>query len=144
MLSLWLNHLALCATQQLSRSEISQLIIPGDRGSRFEFIGAASAKALLASYIHLFQQGLEYPLPVFPKTSYTWASHAKDPEVAMRKALTAWNGGNYRNAPRGECEDEFIRLALHNNTDNPLADATFQQYARQIYFPAIENGGDGD
>jgi exodeoxyribonuclease V gamma subunit len=144
LLSLWLNHLALCATQQLSHSEISQLIIPGDRGTHFAFIGAASAKALLANYIHVFQQGLEYQLPVFPNTSYAWASYENDPEVAMSKALTVWNGGDYRNAQRGECEDEFIRLALHNNTGNPLDDAMFQQYARQIYIPALENGGDGD
>ena len=144
LLSLWLNHLALCATQQLSRGEISQLIVPENKGIRFEYLEAADAKALLLNYIHMFQRGLDYPLPVFPNTSYTWASHADDAEIAMSKALAIWNGGNYRDAPRGECEDEFIRLALHNNTSNPLADTLFQQYARRIYSPAIEHGGNGD
>jgi exodeoxyribonuclease V gamma subunit len=143
LLSLWLNHLALCATRQLSCNEISQLIIPGSGGVRFEYLEAASAKTLLANYIRLFQQGLRYPLPVFPNTSYTWASQA-DPDVAMSKALGVWHGGNYRNAVRGEREDEFIRLALHNNTANPIADELFQQYAREIYCPAIEHGGKGD
>jgi len=143
LLSLWLNHLALCATQQLSRNEISQLIIPGASGARFEYLEAGNAKALLANYIYLFQQGLGYPLPVFPNTSYTWASHA-DPEIAMSKALAVWTGGSYRHAVRGECEDEFIRLALHNNNANPLADVMFQQCARQIYSPAIEHGSNGD
>jgi exodeoxyribonuclease V gamma subunit len=143
LLSLWLNHLALCATQQLARNEISQLLIPTAKGERFEYLEADSAKALLANYVRLFQQGLDYPLPVFPNTSYAWASHA-DPEVAMNKALAVWNGGSYRNAPRGEREDEFIRLALHRNTPNPLADTMFQEYARQIYSPAIEHGGGSD
>ncbi len=142
LLSLWLNHLALCASRQLSRNEISQLIIPGSRGVRFEYLEEASARALLANYIHLFQQGLHCPLPVFPNTSYAWASQA-DPEVAMSKALGVWHGGNYRNAVRGEREDEFIRLALHNNTANPVTDALFQQYAREIYSPAIEHGANG-
>ena len=143
LLSLWLNHLALCATRQLASNEISQLIIPAGKGKYFEYLVADSARALLANYVRLFQQGLDYPLPVFPNTSYAWASHA-DPEVAMNKALAAWNGGSYRNAPRGEREDEFIRLALHNNVPNPLSETLFQQYARQIYSPAIEFGGDHD
>ncbi|MGB5328936.1 MAG: exodeoxyribonuclease V subunit gamma [Gammaproteobacteria bacterium] len=143
LLSLWLNHLALCATQQLTGNEISQLIIPAGKGKRFEFLDADSARALLANYIRLFQQGMDYPLPVFPNTSYAWASHA-DPEVAMNKALAAWKGGNFRNSPRGEREDEFIRLALHNCAPNPLAETMFQECARQIYAPAIEHGGDND
>ena len=143
LLSLWLKHLALCATRQLSRNEVSQLIISQAGGVRFEYLDAASAKTLLANYIRLFQQGLGYPLPVFPNTSYTWAAHADKPEVAMSKARGVWHGGNYRNAVRGECEDEFIRLALHNNTPDPLADELFQQYAEEIYCPAIEYGGKG-
>jgi exodeoxyribonuclease V gamma subunit len=143
LLSLWLNHLALCATQQLTGNEISQLIIPTGKGKRFEYLDADRARTLLANYVQLFHQGLDYPLPVFPDTSYAWASHA-DPEVAMNKALAAWNGGNFRNAPRGEREDEFIRLALHNNTPDPLADRLFQRCARQIYSPAIEYGGGSD
>jgi exonuclease V gamma subunit len=143
LLSLWLSHLALCATQQLTGNEISQLIIPAGKGKRFEFLDADSARALLANYIRLFQQGMDYPLPVFPNTSYAWASYA-DPEVAMNKALAAWNGGNFRNSPRGEREDEFIRLALHNCAPNPLAETMFQECARQIYSPAIEHGGDSD
>jgi len=139
LLSLWLNHLALCASQQLARDETSHLIIPTAKGPYFEHLEADNAKALLANYVRLYQQGLDYPLPVFPNTSYAWASYA-DPEVAMSKALAVWNGGNYRNALRGEREDEFIKLALHNHTPDPLAEMLFQEYARQIYSPAIEHG----
>ena len=138
LLSLWLNHLALCATRQLSRNEISQLIIPGSGGVRFGYLEEASAKTLLANYIRLFQQGLRYPLPVFPNTSYTWASQA-DPEVAMSKALGIWYGGNYRNAVRGEREDEFIRLALHNNTANPVADAAIPAIRTRNLLPRQSN-----
>jgi exonuclease V gamma subunit len=128
----------------LSPNEVSQLIIPQAGGVRFEYLDAPSAKTLLANYIRLFQQGLGYPLPVFPNTSYSWAAHADKPEVAMGKARGVWHGGNYRNAARGECEDEFIRLALHNNRSDPLADELFQQYAQEIYCPAIEYGSKDD
>jgi exodeoxyribonuclease V gamma subunit len=139
LMSLWLDHLALSATNQIAPHECSQLLIPTTRGLRFEYLDASSAKTILANYITLFQQGLEHPLPVFPDTSYAFASHT-DPVVAMSKALTCWNGGKYRNAPPGEREDEFIRLALHQNTSKPLEDPLFQDCARQIYLPAITHG----
>jgi exodeoxyribonuclease V gamma subunit len=139
LMSLWLDHLALSATNQIARHECSQLLIPTTRGLRFEYLEAPRAKQILANYIALFQQGLEHPLPVFPDTSYAFASQA-DPETAMSKALACWNGGQYRNAPPGECEDEFIRLALYQNTTRPLEDPLFQDCARQIYLPAIKHG----
>ncbi len=139
LMSLWLDHLALSATDQIARHECSQLLIPNTKGLRFEYLEAGMAKQILSTYITLFQQGLEYPLPVFPDTSYAYASQA-DPEAAMSKALACWNGGQYRNAPPGECEDEFIRLALHQNTTRPLEDPLFQDCARQIYLPAIQHG----
>ncbi|MBT8436790.1 MAG: exodeoxyribonuclease V subunit gamma [Gammaproteobacteria bacterium] len=139
LMSLWLDHLALSASNQIARHECSQLLIPGTRGLRFEYLEAGMAKQNLATYVALFQQGLEYPLPVFPDTSYAYASQA-DPETAMSKALACWNGGQYRNAPAGECEDEFIQLALHQNTARPLEDPLFQHCARQIYLPAIQHG----
>ncbi len=139
LISLWINHLALCATGQLEQQECSQLLIPAVKGLRFDYLEVPRAKLLLATYIELFRQGFDYPLPVFPDTSYAWASQA-DPVAAMNKALIAWNGNNYKNARAGECEDEFIRLALHNNTAEPLNDPLFQDCARQIYLPAIEHG----
>ena len=139
LMSLWLDHLALSATNQIARHECSQLLISTTRGIRFEYLEAPRAKQILANYIALFQQGLEHPLPVFPDTSYAFASQA-DPETAMSKALACWNGGQYRNAPPGECEDEFIRLALYQNTTRPLEDPLFQDCARQIYLPAIKHG----
>jgi exodeoxyribonuclease V gamma subunit len=139
LMSLWLDHLALSATNQIARHECSQLLIPTAGGLRFEYLEAPRAKQILATYIALFQQGLEHPLPVFPDTSYAFASQV-DPETAMSKALACWNGGQYRNAPPGECEDEFVRLALYQNTTRPLADPLFQDCARQIYLPAIKHG----
>ena len=140
LISLWLDHLALCAAQQLSPAESSQLLAPGTSGFRFGWLEAAKARTLLADYTELLQQGLDYPLPVFPDTSYAWAQ-ASDPETAMNKAMLAWKGGSFGSAFPGERDDAYIRLALHNNTTDPLNDILFQQCARRIYQPAIDNGG---
>jgi len=141
LISLWLNHLALAATGRLSGEESSQLLIAGAAGRRFAWLDETTAKNLLNGYLKLFRQGLEFPLPVFPETSLAWAS-GDDAESAMRKALSAWNGASYSGGARAECEDEFIRLALNNNIADPLDDALFQQYARQIYRPPVEHGGE--
>lgn len=138
-MSLWIDHLALSASGQLDRRECSQLLTPAAKGLRFEYLDTARAREILTNYVALFHQGLVYPLPVFPDTSYTWASH-DDPEVAMSKALACWQGGRYRDAPPGECEDRFIRLALQQNPTRPLDDSLFQEFAQRIYLPAVEHG----
>jgi exonuclease V gamma subunit len=96
---------------------------------------------LLGDYVQLYRQGQQFPLPVFPQTSYTFARH-EDPSIAMEKALLVWNGSGFGIGAQGECRDDFIRLALHNNTPQPLSDHLFQQYSRRIYGPAIEHGGE--
>ncbi len=139
LLTLWLHHLALCAADQLTESECSRLLTAQGKDIRYTKIAAADARTLLLDYFELFRLGLEFPLPVFPDTSYAWARET-DPEQAMKKALLAWQGASYRDAPPGECEDELIRLALHNNSQSPLRDALFRDCANRIYRPAIDQG----
>ena len=139
LIGLWLNHLALCATGQLPQGERSQLFAPATRGWQFGWIDSTAARLQLTQYLHLFEQGQQAPLPVFPETSYAWASQV-DPLVAMGKALAVWEGNSFNAAGSGEAADEFIQLALHGNSANPLADPLFQRCAQLIYGPAIERG----
>ena len=101
-------------------------------------IAAAAARTLLAGYVELFFEGLERPLPVFPNTSCAWAAQ-DDTVTARRDALAVWQGQDYRGAPAGEREDEFVRLALHGNSTDPIGDADFQELARRIFTPALCN-----
>jgi exodeoxyribonuclease V gamma subunit len=140
LISLWLNHLALCASEQLPASQSSRLLTPGSGGFRFGWLDAIEARTLLADYTDLLLQGLGFPLPVFPESSYAWALET-EPEVAMNKAMRAWNGSAFASGIPGECNDAYIRLALHNNTADPLNDTLFQQCALRIYRPAIDRGG---
>jgi exodeoxyribonuclease V gamma subunit len=143
LISLWLNHLALCASGQLPQQQSSQLFAPSTRGWRFNWLDAASAGHLLGDYLALFRQGQQYPLPVFPETSYTWASQWTshgDPRLASSKAFEVWSGGSFNASASGERADAFIQLALYNNTAEPLHDELFQQCARQIYGPALAHG----
>ncbi|MCG6889719.1 MAG: exodeoxyribonuclease V subunit gamma [Gammaproteobacteria bacterium] len=140
LISLWLNHLALCAAGFLAEQENSQLFAPSTRGWCFAWMEPAAARGLLVDYLELYRQGQQYPLPVFPETSYAYARF-DDPSTAMEKALVVWNGSDFGAGAGGERADDFIRLALHNNTAEPLNDRFFQQCSRRIYGPAIEHGG---
>ena len=117
------------------------MFAPSTRGWCFGWIEADAARCLLADYVQLYRQGQQSPLPVFPETSYTYALH-EDPSMAMEKALLVWRGSGFGVGTQGECCDDFIRLALHNNTREPLSDRLFQQYSRRIYGPALEHGGE--
>jgi exodeoxyribonuclease V gamma subunit len=141
LIALWLNHLVLCGTELLAEGETSQLFAPSTRGWCFSRIEAGAARSLLSDYVELYRQGQQSPLPVFPETSYTFARH-EDPSMAMEKALLVWNGSGFGVGAGGECSDDFIQLALHNNTTDPLSDQLFQQYSRRIYGPAIKHGGE--
>ena len=143
LISLWLSHLALAASGQLAATETSQLLVAAGRGWRFDYIDDATARGLLRVYADLFQQGIDSPLPVFPETSFAWASQ-QDAQAAMTKAQAAWHGNGFGAGTFAEASDEFIRLALHDNPADPLDDAQFQQYARTIYGPVIEHGGEID
>ena len=139
LISLWLQHLALCASGGLGASERSLLLAPPGGGWRYHAVSADEARALLADYLRIYHQGQEHPLPVFPQTSYAWISQ-DDPDKAEAAASRAWNGDRYHDIP-GERDDDFVRLALHNNPQNPLDDELFRRYARQVFAPMISGGG---
>lgn len=143
LISLWLYHLALTASGQISSQERSQLFAPATRGWRYHSLTSTQAQALLGDYIDIYQQGLSYPLPVFPETSYSWASQ-DDPQAAIQKARSSFAGNDFQSAAGGENSDPIVRLALHNNAVEPWHDPLFQDLARRIYRPAIENGGEID
>ncbi len=139
LIDLWLNHLVLCATGSLTQQECSQLLRPADKQLRYAALESSAAKLLLQDYVDLFLRGLEYPLPIFPNTSYAWASKP-DGDAARSAAQKEWSGGNFSGASPGECEDDFIKLALHNYAADPLDDPLFQESAHRIYRPAVEHG----
>ena len=139
LISLWLNHLALCAAGQLEHPECSKLFAASTHGWQFRPIDSPMACRLLTGYLELYREGQGYPLPVFPDTSYALVEE-NDPDKGWRKAEVAWKGNDYRKIP-GECSNDYVQLALYNNPPNPLADELFEKYSRMVFAPIIEQGG---
>jgi exodeoxyribonuclease V gamma subunit len=63
VLRLWLDHLALCATEQVGSDSC---FIARDRIIRLRPVPATEALGLLNELVALYQQGIRQPLPLFP------------------------------------------------------------------------------
>lgn len=85
----------------------------------------ADAETILMDLLVLYQQGLQQPLHFYPETSWVYMENPKD-------IYKAWETGNYKNAHRGESEDNYIDLALRGQH---ALDDEFEALARRIYAP---------
>lgn len=141
-LSLWVKHLAMCASKQFNKDETSCLI-SSDQTLVFTPVEAEQAQEQLAEYVHLFQQGNQVPLAIFPAASYAFAkSLAKkdDIEKAIGAAYKAWQSNGWGNYSADDLDDAYVQLALRNNLQNPLTTEQFAEHAQTLYQLALSNG----
>ncbi|MCF6364314.1 MAG: exodeoxyribonuclease V subunit gamma, partial [Gammaproteobacteria bacterium] len=138
LLGLWLDHLALCASERLTADEGSTLVCR-DAAWRFAVVPAVTARAELQQYVDIYWQGLQRPLPVFPDASHAWAMKRDDAEKAMKAAAGKWAGNRFQNIP-GDQDDVYIQLALRGLNANPLACTEFTELATALYATALNHG----
>ena len=130
LLALWVDHLALCASEQLADDESSSLIWHGG-GIRLNRLEADDAQEQLQDYLLLYRTGLGYPLPAFPGASFAW-SREEDEVKAQRESLKKWHGDSFREIP-GDKHDAYVRLALRNTDEAPVPGSEFERCANRIY-----------
>ena len=135
LLALWLDHLTLCASEQYQHQD-SNWLITRDSKLSFERLNSTDAIDALRDYGELYYQGLAYPLPVFPLSSYAWC-RADNPEKALKAANTAWYGNDYNNIP-GDKDDAYIKLALRGSMQEPFSSAEFDTFAQALYANALK------
>jgi exodeoxyribonuclease V gamma subunit len=134
LLSLWLDHLALCASEQFKQSD-SSLLITRDTSLRFEYLNAQVACDQLRDYGEIYYLGLSYPLPVFPQASYAWC-RADDPEKALKAARKKWQSSDYST---GDKDNAYIKLALRRNLQEPFTGDEFRVLAERLYANALNH-----
>lgn len=125
-LRLWLEHLALCATDQLPPEEFSVLHC-ADTSLSLVPLPREEARQWLAEYLALSLQGQCRPLPLFPNASYALASKG------LAQADKAWEGDQFS----GDAEDPYLQLAMRGCDGSPIALPEHQYLAQKVYGPLL-------
>ena len=141
-LTLWLQHLALCASDHSAKEGVLLYL----EKAKFNMIklarqDAPKAKALLSQLLEEYQKGLRNPLCFFPKSALAYHENiqtgqdAKDAveKIAADAAKKTWHGNDHQ---RGESEDLWHRY-LYRSPD-PFADEGFMNLAQKIFQPYHE------
>jgi exodeoxyribonuclease V gamma subunit len=132
----WIYHLALCANG--AGHETLLFSLDKDRKPEsWRFGEIESPGTMLQQLLELYWQGLQRPLPLFPKASLAFAEKPLKESGDERKAL--WAGqdafeGNNFNA--GDAGDPYIRCCFR---DGEFDEQEFIALARSVYAPMIEH-----
>ncbi|WP_373499747.1 exodeoxyribonuclease V subunit gamma [Desulfococcus sp.] len=128
----WIRHLALNAAE--GPHPRRSVIAGTDRV--WEFSPIEEAPAHLARLLALYREGLQRPLPFFPRSSLAFAEQRMDPEkpveAALRAAWKEWLG--YKD--KGEGEDSYRRRCTGGG--DPF-DGPFQETALSVFTPLLRH-----
>ena len=134
LLSLWVEHLTLCASESESKPR-SSFLIAKDRICSFAPVHNADRH--LASLLGLYLQGLSEPLPFFPESSLAFVTSGGD----HAKALATWLGTEWKD---GEGDDHSVsRCFGEADPEELIASQRFRELAEAVYSPLLAALGEG-
>jgi exodeoxyribonuclease V gamma subunit len=97
----------------------------------------ANPNSYLARLLELYWEGLQRPLPFFPRSALVYVkkclSNGKNKLPPEEAARYTWEGSEQQ---RGECEDPYYRLAFRGS--QPLNEE-FYGLAAEIFGPLLEH-----
>ncbi len=140
LLSLWLAHLAWCATGGAGAKH-SALYTIGESFVIRETLSPDLARSEIARYLAWYWEGIHRPLLILPKSSYAYAlrEHGNGTADPMNAARSNWNGNSYNNIP-GDKDDPYVQLVRRGVTGEPLANDKFPALAREFYEQVLNMG----
>ena len=123
LLALWLDHLALCASEQVLDNEVSRLFTI-DKQFELKPLKPHEARQQLFDYCQMFQEGQNSILPVFPLSSFACANGDN--------VEGAWHG-NPQYGHYGDNADDYLKITIRNVAQLPIFDSAFSEHAERIY-----------
>jgi exodeoxyribonuclease V gamma subunit len=133
LIELWVSHLVLNAAG-LEDYPRQSLHLGSD--GRYRFDPETNAHAHLADLLRCYWEGLQQPLPLFPRTSYAWAKKqaggGASEDSTIKAALAQWETTEFR--PGGEDQDPCFALVTRGR--EPL-DQAFRETAVRVFGPPI-------
>jgi len=138
LLHFWINHLALCASGEITEGMSSSLYCR-DETVTLAFVPAIRAMQQLQHYVALYREGLTRPLPVFPEASFELVRYGAEPTAsAWKKAGAKLNSDSYTKFP-GDKDDAYIHLVLLHCEGDVLQDPEVLSLAQEFYGLALES-----
>lgn len=135
VISAFIRHLMLNLSQRDDKPGRTLLIC---KDTTWEFGRVADPQSILMTYLNLYWQGLQFPLPFFSRTSFAYAFQkivkGKSEGEAMKEALKAWHGGYYL---AGDSADAYHRKCF---SDSDLFGDSFAPTAIAVYEPVFAAG----
>jgi len=134
MLTAWINHLILCAQDQIFCPP-ETILIGSNAAMQFETV--EHPLKILQDLLMLYWQGLSAPLHFFPESSYTYANlvlhKGKSKADALKGARNKWRSSDFI---RGESEDPYYRQCFERM--DPI-DGQFEHIAVKVLPPLFEH-----
>jgi exodeoxyribonuclease V gamma subunit len=132
-LNLWIEHLILSVLPNSNPLEPSRLIC---RDRRCEYPIVEDSRTYLAKLLAIYWEGLQRPIPFFPRTSWAYAEKmlkSQDHGWALSEARKTWQP-EYKDA-RGEKEDPYFSLCFRE--PDPLNEE-FASLAMEVFGPILQ------
>ena len=136
MLSAFIFHLALLLAPE---SGVPKQTILVCKDHIWQFGPVTSPEKVLKSYLDLYWEGMQIPLPFFPRSSFEYAhqlmNRRQSSEVALAAAVRKWQGSDFGG---GEANDPYFVRCFSDK--NPMT-AQFEATALSIFAPLLIAGG---
>ncbi|HZN24432.1 MAG TPA: exodeoxyribonuclease V subunit gamma [Burkholderiales bacterium] len=124
----WIRHLVLNALAPAGVARTSRCVT---QECVLTFSPVENPLQKLSALADLYWRGLHGPIHFFPRTAWMYVN--TDSDDIISRVRSVWQGSSYdEDAPRGECEDPYYKLAFRGI--DPL-DAEFTALARAIFGP---------
>src|SRR5438445_7999057 len=95
-----------------------------------------NAREVLTDLLTIYWGGLRQPLPLFPRSSWTFVekiSAWKKRDSALYSARNDWKSNEYDEKSKGEREDGYIKLAFRNRDD--VLDDEWEKISLLVFGP---------
>lgn len=135
---LWVEHLVTQSLPELPHKPSAILGRNDKIVALQDFNTTHAAMHELRQLMDLRRRGLQSPLPLFPKTSMTYArlrKQGKDFRESKARAYAEWKGTGL--VKYGERDDYYHQLAFGDN-DSPL-DRSFEELCEKAVRPIVDN-----
>ena len=130
---IWIEHLARNLTEQKPALLFGK---EEKETAGYAFPPVENAREILSDLLAIYWNGLRQPLPLFPRSSWTFVEKIfdkKPPDSARRSAKKNWDSNENDDKSKGERDDGYIKLLFRNRDD--VLDEKWEKISLSVFIP---------